>query len=63
MPGVGVKPDFTRRNPECPASRYAARLMADTGKLSQRAIAALLGVNQSTVSKWLQASKARDPAS
>ncbi|MEE9174156.1 MAG: helix-turn-helix domain-containing protein [Thermoplasmata archaeon] len=39
------------------AKRYAARLMADTGKLSQREIAAQLGVNQSTVSKWLQASR------
>ncbi|MEE9592607.1 MAG: hypothetical protein V3W28_03385 [Thermoplasmata archaeon] len=28
-----------------------------------RGEAAQLGVNQSTVSKWLQASKARDPAS
>ncbi len=45
------------------AKNYAARLMADTAKLSQREIAAQLGVNQSTVSKWLQASTKRDPAS
>ena len=45
------------------SKRYASRLMADTGKLSQQEIAAELGVNQSTVSKWLQASKELEPAS
>ncbi len=52
-----------KREVDVEAKRYAARLMADTGKLSQREIAAQLRVNQSTVSKWLQASKASDSAS
>ncbi len=51
------------REVDVEAKRYAARLMADTGKLSQREIAAQLGVNQSTVSKWLRASREPEMAS
>ncbi len=51
------------REVDVEAKRYAARLMADTGKLSQREIAAQLRIAQSTVSKWLQESTTSEPAS
>ncbi len=51
------------REVDVEAKKYAARLIADTGKLSQREIAAQLKIAQSTVSKWLRKSESSEPAS